>query len=106
MKFKELLSSKGGYYGMIAILYAIIWGIMVALTSTNSTAIAFIYVAVFTFFGWKALNRITPDIFLFMPLVGWVIYFVAKFILSIVVGMFVAPFQIAKKISSSVQDNI
>ncbi len=106
MKFKEFLCSKGGYYGMIAVLYAIIWGIMVALTATDSTVIAFIYMAVFSYFGWKALNRITPDIFLFMPLIGWVIYFVAKFILAIIVGMFVAPFQIAKKISSSVQEHI
>ena len=96
-KFKEFLLSKGGQIGMIAVLYLVIWGIMVALTSTHSTVIAFIYIALFTYFGWKALNRITPDIFLWMPLIGWVIYYVVKFILSIIVGMFVAPFQIAKK---------
>lgn len=106
MKFKEFLSSKGGYYGMIIILYAIIWGIMVALTATNSTTIGLIYFALFAFFGWKSLSKITPDIFLIMPLVGWVIYFVIKLILSVIIGMFVAPYQIAKKISASVQNSL
>lgn len=105
-KFKEFLLSTGGQIAMIALFYVVIWGIMVALTSTNSTVLAFIYIALFTYFGWKALNKITPDLFVWMPLKGWIIYYVAKFILSIIVGMFVAPFQIAKMITAAIQNNI
>ncbi len=104
--FKSFLLSKGGKAGMIAIFYAVILGIMVALTATNSEILAFIYIALFSYFGWQSLNKITPNIFLFMPVIGWVIYFVVKFVLSIIIGMFVAPFQIAKKITNAIQDNI
>ncbi len=104
--FKDFLLSKGGYIGMIAILYLVIWGIMLALISTNATIIAFVYLGVFSFFGWKALNKITPEMFVWMPLKGWLIYFVIKFILSFFIGMFVAPFQIAKMITIAIQDNI
>lgn len=105
-KIKEFLLSKGGQIGMIAILYLVIWGIMVALTATHSTVIAFIYIVLFTYFGWNALNRITPNMFVWMPLIGWIIYYVVKFILSIIVGMFVAPFQIAKKITNAIQNGV
>jgi hypothetical protein len=44
--------------------------------------------------GWSALNRITPNIFLFMPLIGWLIYFAIKFGISLMIGMFVTPFKI------------
>lgn len=106
MKFKNFLLSKAGYFCIIALFYLIIWGIMVALTATDSTVVAMIYLVAFTYFGWKALNVITPNIFLFMPVIGWVIYFSIKFVLSIIVGMFVAPFQIAKAISNSIQKSI
>ncbi|MEH6988698.1 hypothetical protein [Cytobacillus firmus] len=44
--------------------------------------------------GWSTLNKITPSIFLSMPLVGWLIYFGIKFALSLMIGMFVTPFKI------------
>lgn len=44
--------------------------------------------------GWSVLNRITPNIFLFMPLIGWVIYFGMKLGLSLMIGMFVTPYKI------------
>ena len=52
------------------------------------------------FFGWRALNRIQPSMFLWMNFTGWMIYFVVKVILAIAVGLFVAPYQIAKAISN------
>lgn len=44
--------------------------------------------------GWSALNKITPNLFLFMSWFGWVIYFVIKLIISMIIGMFVTPFKI------------
>jgi len=41
-------------------------------------------------FGWQALNRITPNIFLILPLAGWAIYFFIKFILAACIGWAVA----------------
>lgn len=46
--------------------------------------------------GWSALNRITPNVFLIMPLIGWVIYFVFKLFVSLAIGMFITPFKIRK----------
>ena len=44
--------------------------------------------------GWKALNRITPNIFLFLPIIGWVVYFVLKIFLSSVIGVFLLPIRL------------
>ncbi len=44
--------------------------------------------------GWSALDKITPNVFLILPLIGWVIYFVCKLLISLFVGMFVAPYKI------------
>lgn len=44
--------------------------------------------------GWGFLNRITPTVFLFIPLLGWLIYGIIKFTLSLVVGIFAMPFKI------------
>ncbi|WP_062052854.1 hypothetical protein [Aquimarina longa] len=41
--------------------------------------------------GWKTLTYITPSVFLFLPLVGWGIYFIVKFLLSIAVGVVMFP---------------
>ena len=49
-------------------------------------------------FGWKALNRLTPNIFLFLPFIGWVIYFGLKIWLAWMIGIFVCPFMIYKSI--------
>lgn len=62
-------------------------------------------------FGWRAINRITPDIFLILPLVGWVIFFCIKFIISFFIGWIVAiPKCISMykniKINSKVMKNV
>lgn len=44
--------------------------------------------------GWSTLNRITPNIFLFMPIIGWLIYFGFKFALAMMIGVLVMPFKI------------
>ncbi len=42
-------------------------------------------------FGWAWLNKITPNIFLWLPIIGWVIYFLVKLILAYIVGMIALP---------------
>ena len=41
--------------------------------------------------GWKTLTRITPQVFLFLPILGWVFYFLVKAILSLFVGLVAFP---------------
>ena len=41
--------------------------------------------------GWKTLTRITPQIFLFLPVLGWVLYFLIKVVLSLFVGLIAFP---------------
>lgn len=47
-------------------------------------------------FGWIALNRITPNIFLIMPVGGWIVYFLIKLVLSMVVGIVALPYKLIK----------
>jgi hypothetical protein len=49
-------------------------------------------------FGWRALNRITSNMFLWMPIAGWLIYFAIKFILSLLIGMIALPVYIVQQI--------
>jgi hypothetical protein len=48
--------------------------------------------------GWKTLNKMTPRVFLFLPLIGWAIYFLVKVYISMFVGLIWTPFWFAKKI--------
>jgi len=41
--------------------------------------------------GWKTLTSITPRVFLFLPLIGWLLYFIVKFLLSVAVGLVMLP---------------
>jgi hypothetical protein len=46
--------------------------------------------------GWSILTSITPDMFLFLPIFGWVIYFFMKLLISVIIGAFVTPYKIYK----------
>lgn len=98
--FVEFLVSPMGKIVLAIVLYAIIFGIEYALISAG---VAFPIIAVvLAYFGWQALDMITPDIFLIMPLSSWLWYWLIKGILSIFIGLFVAPYQIAKMIVRAV----
>lgn len=77
---------------ILSVAFAILGGI--ELSSSGDLSIIGIYVFAGIPWGWKALNRITPNIFLFMPLIGWIIYFVAKLLLSMAVGIVAMPIKI------------
>ncbi len=107
--FKKFLCSGVGKAVIITILYCLIFGFMVLIAESNFKGIeyvAIVFVLLFAIFGWKALNKIQPEIFLFMPIGGWLIYFIVKGVLSIIIGMFVAPFVISKKIAEIIQKGV
>lgn len=49
--------------------------------------------------GWKTLTSITPRIFLFLPIIGWVFYFIIKLCLSICIGLVMLPVRTVSNIS-------
>ena len=48
--------------------------------------------------GWKTLTRLTPQMFLFLPLIGWLIYFMIKIYISMFVGLVWTPVWVIRKI--------
>lgn len=44
--------------------------------------------------GWRFLNKITPEYFLFLPFIGWLIYFIVKMFISGILGIFILPYRI------------
>ena len=57
-----------------------------------------LYSALAIVYGWKSLNSITPRVFLVLPLIGWLIYFYFKIMLSLIIGFFVAPIKLYQNI--------
>lgn len=53
--------------------------------------------------GWQTLTRITPAVFLFLPIIGWVLYFIVKLILSIFVGLVMLPIRTVRNIRQLVR---
>ncbi len=83
--------------------YVIMFGIValaVNLSSGMGGGIAIIFLVILAIFGWRFINFITPSIFIWMPLAGWIIYFIVKFVVSAFLGMFIIPYHVAKMIIS------
>lgn len=96
-KAKDFFRSPVGGYIIIVLCFAVIWGITLALW-LSETGVASVVVLICAIFGWKSLNQIQPVMFLWLSFVGWIIYFVVKFILAALVGLFVTPWMLGKKI--------
>lgn len=84
--------SSIGLYAITGCVAAVIWLSLIILVAYCSykTDSVLIYL-IFAFFGWKSLNKIQPSMFIWMPFIGWIIYFLIKFLLSTIVGLFVTP---------------
>ena len=51
--------------------------------------------------GWRALSSIQPRMFLFLPIIGWLIYFGIKLFLSYWIGSIAMPMQIVKALRAA-----
>jgi hypothetical protein len=60
-----------------------------ALFGDESMALIFCFVP----YGWSALNKLTPGVLLCLPFIGWVIFYILKFLLSALVGMFIMAYK-------------
>ena len=74
-------------------------------TLNTTSAIVVFYLCYSVVAGWKFLNRITPQVFLFLPIIGWIIYFILKFMGAWIVGPFVLPFRLYKDIKRFIELN-
>ena len=106
--FQKFVGSTLGRWVITAVLTAITFGLLVLFmvlgVNNDMPFLIIVPLAIFAIFGWKSLNRIQPDMFLFLSFAGWAIYILVKFILSCVVGSIATPIFIGKKISVSVRD--
>lgn len=100
---KAFFASNLGRLVVMVISGIIIYGLIIVGLSA-ATPVFIITMLLCGYFGWKALNKITPSIFLVMSFTGWFIYFFIKGMLSVVVGAFVAPYQIGKMIAAYAGD--
>lgn len=81
--------------------YVVMFGVValaISLGSSIGGPLAIIVVLALAIPGWKFIDFITPDLFVWMPLAGWIIYFIVKFIISAFLGIFIVPYHAAKKI--------
>ena len=104
-KVKSFFVSGFGKVVLTILMYVLVWGVISLLSELfDDPTATIILLLVFIVFGWKALSKITPDVFLLMPIGGWITYYIIKGILSFIVGFFVAPYVIAKGISTKLSD--
>ena len=106
MEKKNFFATNSGKAVVIIVGYIVILGLMLLCSELELTAPLYVIAAVCVFFGWKFLNRITPSMFLWLSFTGWIVYFLVKLFLSVVVGVFVAPFQIAKMIANLISESV
>lgn len=100
--YKELLITFG-----VGILCAVLFAKHIHMEVSDENRDLFFKVLdnVFLFYlgasliaGWKTLTGITPNVFLILPLLGWLFFFIVKFILSIIVGIFMFPVRLTRNI--------
>jgi hypothetical protein len=99
-KFLRFLTSGIGRTIITIIVAVIIYPIIIACLNSNSDVILAIVLLVCAVFGWKSLNKITPEIFIWMSFAAWGTYLIVKGLLSIIIGAFVTPFVVGKLVAS------
>lgn len=95
----QFLKTTGGRVVIIGICYVITLIIVLLLPDTIGMILALLCV----YFGWITLDRIQPALFIWMPIIGWVIYIFVKLIIAYIIGLFVAPYKIGNKIFEMIQ---
>lgn len=102
---KEFFKTQNGRRVITGICCLILWGITGAIWTSNSNA-AIVVMLLCAVFGWQALTRIQPAMFVWMPIFGWFVYFFVKFLLAALIGFFVAPYMLGKQISAAISDSL
>ena len=103
---QSFMKGSGGRLLITAVSAVVIWGLMTFFYFSKSNELVLVVAAVCGFFGWRALNKIQPAMFIWMSWVGWLIYFAIKFLLSVAIGFCITPFILGKKLGGSIHDNM
>ncbi|MCL1914038.1 MAG: hypothetical protein FWG10_09220 [Eubacteriaceae bacterium] len=98
---RDFFISKNGRLTISVILYFIIWSAAYSLWMSGGDA-SIIVIAICAFFGWRSHSSIQPAMFVWMSWMGFFVYLFVKFLLSAIIGLFVAPWVIGKWISERV----
>lgn len=56
-------------------------------------------------YGWSLLNRMTPNMFLWLSWIGWIVYFLIKLVLAYVIGVPALIVKLIRWISELVRVN-
>ncbi|MCC8112236.1 MAG: hypothetical protein LIO74_11840 [Ruminococcus sp.] len=80
---------------LYVISYIIMLGLILALAGISQVC-AVIYLIAGVLFGWRFINFITPNMFIWMPLKGWLIYYIVKLFVAAFIGMLIVPYHLAK----------
>ena len=96
---KELLLTFGvGILLAVLLVRQIDAGHSYPLIHNILTYAAFIYIFSGIVPGWQSLTRITPATLLFLPIIGWLLYFIVKLLLSLCVGLVMLPIRTVRNI--------
>lgn len=99
---KAFLTTALGHVLTYIICYAIGFGLVasaIKLTEVIGSPVAILIVLVgLAIYGWRSINWLTRDLFIWIPLAGLPTYFIVKFFISAMLGIFVVPHYFAKKI--------
>ena len=89
------------------ISYTVTLEILIAIINfggDNGSSIYLVTLLIMAVAGWRFINFITPSFFLWLPLGGWIIYFIIKFLISSMLGIFILPYHVAKLILDRTTD--
>lgn len=95
---RKFLGSAAGIIVMTVVFTAIFFGIIIALSNVRE-GLGAIVILVCAVNGWRILDRIQPEMFLWMSWVGWLIYFLVKLMIAVVIGVFATAYYLGKTVS-------
>ena len=102
---KKFFAGLGGRVILTVAMYFFVFGAMFGIMMIfDAPIVAVIFAIIFTYFGWKALSRITPNVFLIMSIGKWIAYYLIKGFISFFLGVFIAPFIIGKWLSKCISE--
>ncbi len=94
-------AALGALLGIGAVAFSVVSappGSGIGIMTTMSLMVFIIFAGIP--WGWSTLSKITPQVFLFMPIGGWMLYFGVKLLISFYIGFCVMPFYIWKYIKN------
>ena len=90
------IGSPAGKLVITVVLYALWFGILTLMSAVHNDIFTGVMAFIIVIAGWKGITSIQPRMFLFMPIVGWILYFGVKLVASVFAGIFLAPWYLAK----------